>query len=50
MQGDRIELGEHVDAGDAGVDAIAYGDVNQPVFARDGDGGLGAVAGERVEA
>ena len=50
VQRDRIELGQHGNIVDAGVDAVADGDIDQAVFAGDRDGRLGPVAGERVQA
>ncbi len=50
VQGDRVELGQDGDAGDAGVDAVADGDVDQAVLAGDGHGGLGPLVGQRVQA
>ena len=44
-----VELGEHVDLGDARVDAVGHGHVNQPVRAADGHGRLGARLCERVQ-
>ena len=44
------ELGQQVDPPHAGVDAVGDGDVHQPVLARQGYGGLGALAGEGKEA
>ena len=45
----RIELRQHEDPADAGVQAVADGDVDEPVFAADRHGRLGAAVGERVE-
>ena len=44
-----VELGEHVNLGDARVDAVGHGDVNQPVRAADGHRRLGARLCERVQ-
>ena len=40
VQGDRIELGQHGNMMDAGIDAVADGDIDQAVFASDRDGWL----------
>ncbi len=45
-----IELRQHEDAPDAGVQAVADGDVDEPVLAADRHGRLGAAVGEGVEA
>jgi len=45
-----VELGEHIDLGDARVDAVGHGHVDEAVRAADGDGGLGARLGEREQA
>jgi hypothetical protein len=50
MEGCREKLGEDKDTRDARVDAIADRDVEQPVLAADGDGGLGPLLGQWVEA
>ena len=50
VQRDRVELGQDGDAVDAGVDAVAQGDVNQAVLAGNRHGGLGALLGERKQA
>ncbi len=38
VQGMGIELGQDIDAVDTGIDAVADGDVDQPVFSSDGHG------------
>jgi hypothetical protein len=43
-------LREDVDVAEVRVDAVGEGDVDDAVLAGEGDGGLGAVAGERGEA
>ena len=45
-----IELRQHEDAPDAGVQAVADRDVDEPVLAADRHGRLGAAVGEGVEA
>jgi hypothetical protein len=50
MQGGREELGEDEDAGDAGVDAVADGDINKTVFAGEGHSRLGPQFGQRIQA
>ena len=45
-----VELGEHVDAADARVQAVADGDVHETVFSTDRHGRLGAVLGQGEEA
>ena len=50
VQAGGQELGQDEDLLDPRIDAVADGDVDQPVFAGDGYGWFGAVAGERVEA
>ena len=49
MQADRVELGQQIDPVQTAVEAVRNGDVNQPVFARQGNGGLRAMLGERIE-
>ena len=43
------ELGEHVDRVDSGVDEIAEDEIDDPVFASEGNRRLGAFAGEGKE-
>jgi hypothetical protein len=50
VEGQSFVLGEDVDAAEVGVEAVGKGDVDDAVHASEGDGGLGAVAGERVKA
>ena len=45
----RVELRQHEDAPDVGVDAVADGDVDQPVLAADRHGRLRPMLGERKE-
>ena len=45
----RVVLREHEDAPEVRVDAVRDRDVDEAVLARERDGGLGAVLGERVE-
>lgn len=49
IEGCGVELSEDVDLGDARVDAVGHGDVDEAIGAADGDGRLGAVFGERVQ-
>ena len=49
VEADAEELGEDVQANQAAVDAVADGDVDEAVLARDGDGGDAAVPGQRVQ-
>ena len=42
-----VELCQHIDAADAGVQTVADGDVHQTVFSTDRHSGLGPVLGER---
>jgi len=49
VQAGRIELGQHVNPVDAAVDAIRQRNVDQPVFARERDGWLGAIFSKRIE-
>ena len=50
VQRGGIELGQQVNAAQAGVDAVGNGDVHQPVFAGERHGGFGAFLGEREKA
>lgn len=50
IEGGGVELGEHVDLVDAAVDAVAHGDINQPVAATDGHCWLGSSLGQGVQA
>ena len=43
-------LGEHLHPTEAAVDAVGKREVNDPVSAAEGDGRLGTIPGERVEA
>ena len=43
----RVELRQHEDPADIGVQAVADRDVYEPVFSADGDCGLRALEGER---
>ncbi len=47
VEGAAVELGEQEDPAQVGIEAIADGDVHQPVLARQGHGRLGPVLGER---
>ncbi len=38
VQADGIELGQHENSIQSGVNAIGYGDVDQPIFSRDRNG------------
>ena len=49
MKGDRVILGQDGDFIYTGVQAIADRDIDEPVFAADGHGRLGAGLGERIE-
>src|SRR5262249_42270795 len=49
VQANAEELGQDVDAVAAAVDAVADGDVAEPVLAGDGDGRLAAHLRERVQ-
>jgi hypothetical protein len=49
VEGEGLVLGEDVDAAEVGVDAVGEGDVDDAVLAAKGDGGFGAIAGEREE-
>lgn len=44
-----VELREDVDLGQAAVDAVGHGHVDQAVGAADGHGGLGALLGQREQ-
>lgn len=44
-----VELGEDVDLVDVAVEAVADGDVDEPVVSAEGNGGFGSLFGERVE-
>ena len=50
VQGVGFVLDQDDDVAQPGVDAVAEGEVDDPVFAAEGDGGLGAVRRQRVEA
>ena len=50
MQRRGIELRQHINAPQAGVDAVGNGDVNEPVFAGERHRGLGAFLRQRKEA
>ena len=50
VQRGRIELGQHGNVVDARIDAVADGNIDQPVLAGNGNGRLGAHPGERVKA
>ena len=50
IEGGGVELGEHVDLVDAAVDAVAHGDIDQPVAAANGHSWLGSSLGQRVQA
>jgi hypothetical protein len=43
------ELGEHVDGVDSGVDEIAEDEIDDPVFAAEGNRRFGAFPRERIE-
>ena len=49
IQREGFVLGKDVNAPQVGVDAIGESDVDDAIDAAEGDGRLGAVAGERVE-
>ena len=49
VQRHAIELGEHIDAPNAGVQTIANRDINQPVLATKRHGGLGPFFCQREE-
>ena len=44
-----VELREDVDLVDVAVEAVADGDVDEPVVSAEGNGGFGSLFGERVE-
>jgi len=46
----RLVLGQDINAAQSGVDAVGKRDVDDAVDAAKGDGRLGAVAGQRIEA
>jgi hypothetical protein len=46
----RVELHRHPDVGDLRVLAVAQREVHEPVHPGEGDGGLGALVGEQLEA
>ncbi len=48
QQGLALELNQHVDGIDAGVDQVAQDKVDDAVAATKGDGGFGALLGERI--
>ena len=50
VQRGAVELGQHVDAADAGVQAVADRHVDEAVFPPDRNRGLGAILGQRKEA
>jgi hypothetical protein len=49
VQGYRVELGQNCHAVHTGIDAVADGDVNQPVLAPEGDGWFRANFGQRIQ-
>jgi hypothetical protein len=49
VEGHRVELGEDVHLGDARVEAVGHGHVDQAIGAADGHSGLSAGLGERIE-
>ena len=49
VQRERLVLRQDVNAVQAGVQAVRKGDVNDAVDAAEGDGRLGAVAGQRIK-
>src|SRR5262245_44999164 len=49
VQTHRHELGQYINSVDSAIEAVADRDVDQPVFARDGDGGFRAELGEREQ-
>ncbi len=49
MQGDGVVLRQQMHAEDSGIDAVADGDIDQAILARDGHGGLGTHFRERVQ-
>ena len=46
IERERFVLGEDVDVAEVGVDAVGEGDIDDAVLAGEGNGGLGAVAGQ----
>jgi len=50
VEGYRVELGEDSNSENIGVDAVADGDINQPILPCNRDGGLGTQHGQRVKA
>ena len=48
VEGDGVELGEDVDPVEVGIQAVADGDVDQPVFPADEHGWFSPVFRERV--
>ena len=50
VERERLVLGEDVDVAEVGVDAVGEGDVDDAVLAGEGNGRLGAIAGEGEEA
>src|ERR1700676_2414206 len=49
-EAESFVLSESEDAAQAGVDAIGKGDIDDPVQGAEGNGGFGAIAGERPQA
>jgi hypothetical protein len=49
MERSGIELGEDVDPAQSGIDAIAYRDIDDPIFSRERHGGFGALLGQGEE-
>jgi hypothetical protein len=49
IQREGFVLGEDVDVAEVGVDAVGEGDIDDAVLTGEGNGRLGAVAGERKE-
>ena len=50
VQRQSFVLGEDVDAAQVGVEAVGESDVDDAIHSTEGDGGLGAIAGERIKA
>ena len=50
MEGNGIKLGQDGNSENIGVDAVADGDIDQPIFSGNRDSGFGTQHGERVEA
>jgi len=50
IEAEGLVLGEDEDAAEVAINAVREGDVDDAVDAAEGDGGFGAVAGERPEA